>query len=366
VTYNVQMTDGTSSYHVDATNNWWNTTDTTAIQATIFDCQDDTSLPCVDVSPVETGAAVATPAPVTITPVPQTTSTPATTPLATGTSATNTPIASASTAVPTTTPTLVPTVKVVAGIELDPSTVTAGAPQGVSVTGVGFGSNEKVQVGYTAKLNTGATALQQTEATAFAGAFSATLPVPLTTVGGSYDVTAKGESTGATATATLIVKASPNAPVLTNTAIPTATSSPTGTPSITRTPSATSTPIATATPVSTAIPGVAIDRVEILHLVNGSLEDTRDLHLGERASFVVLYHTSGGAGLIPSSTVIVTKRGRAIHEYGMHATTVDGHAAFERTAYFTRRKLSGVLFAHFMVMFGSNTAKRDRRFHLMP
>jgi len=142
-----------------------------------------------------------------LTPTSTSTSTPNNTPTPTPTSV---PTSTATpTLMPTDTPTPTPTSVATASISLSPSTVTAGAPTTISVTGAGFAPGETVWVGYTAILNGGGTASEQTTATARGdGTFLANaLAVPGDIYPAPHQIKALGQSSGRTATAVLNVRA---------------------------------------------------------------------------------------------------------------------------------------------------------------
>lgn len=214
---NVKILGGLSSAVVDASNNWWGTSDPNVIAAGIQDCRGNPQLPCVNYLPYLLGPPVVPPGPpVTRTPTP--------------------------TATATSTASATPTPQVAAELQLQPSTEVAGAPASVSATGGGFGRGETVAVGYTVSLQGGGTATEQTTAATFAnGTFVVQLPAaPANAVSGIYLVSAVGQSTHAVATAQLNVTRPPTS---TPTPRPTATSTPTASPTNTPTATATPTPI---------------------------------------------------------------------------------------------------------------------------
>ena len=232
-TQNIDIQSGNITGAIDATNNWWGTTDPAAIQQTIVDCRQSSLLPCVNFQPVLSGpctpAACVTPA-ATPTPVP-------------------TPPAVPQTSTPTPTPTETPT------------------------------------------------------------------PPP----------------------------AAP-----TSTPVPTATEAPATGPS----------PEVTPTPV------ITIDRVEILHKVKGKDVDTQVLRLNEKAEFVVLYRVRFPGNWTAAARVAITRNGSSLGAYPLHKINVRDHIAFARTMSFSRKTVTGKLFAHFSLTLGPATAKRDRKFYV--
>ena len=90
------------------------------------------------------------------------------------------------------------------------------------------------------------------------------------------------------------------------------------------------------------------------------------LRLGEKASFEVSCRASAPAGLSPSAALTITKDGKLVRSYTMHATASSDALTFTRDVHFTDKALAGTLFAHFQVRSGSAGAKRDRKFVLMP
>jgi hypothetical protein len=109
--YNIAVT-GNPNDTLDATNNWWGTTDATAIQRTIYDCFFDLTRPCVIFQPFITTPPCGTSTPTPPTSTPTLTPSPTGTPLPTATpTAIVTPTVSVPcvTPLPTATPTPTPT-----------------------------------------------------------------------------------------------------------------------------------------------------------------------------------------------------------------------------------------------------------------
>lgn len=164
-------------------------------------------------------------------------------------------------------------------------------------------------------------------------------------------VTASTIST-ATATATLISSTTP-----TNTLTP--TNPPPATPSIT--PTAAATPSPTKNP--TRQTSVTIDRVAIVRTVAGREQTTKVLHVGEWGDFVVRYHLSHARGHRLKGRLTITRAGRLIRT----ATLLPGASGLLHVSL----NMGGVLrvgayFAHFTLRLGPATAKRDRRFQVLP
>jgi len=237
-----------------------------------------------------------------LTPTSTSTSTPNNTPTPTPTSV---PTSTATpTLMPTDTPTPTPTSVATASISLSPSTVTAGAPTTISVTGAGFAPGETVWVGYTAILNGGGTASEQTTATARGdGTFLANaLAVPGDIYPAPHQIKALGQSSGRTATAVLNVRAA----------------SPAGTP----TPTLTPTPTSTAAP--SQAPAVIHLRAVRIQLSNRPNWNAHALSLsrigvGKRvtlAIYVDVKRLADNARL--SYTWLLTQNSRRVAHHGKH------------------------------------------------
>jgi len=234
---------------------------------------------------------------------------------------------------------------------LYPSSQTAGSSSGVTVTGGGFAPNESVLVSYVGNLTAGGTAVEQMTVLAFPnGTFVApNLPVPVEVSPGSYTVTATGQQSNTTATASLTVLAPGTTPTITPTSTPTPT--PTPTP--------------TASSASTLAPAIILDKVLILHAVKTQHVSTQTLHLGEQADFYVLYHTVNPGKRKPSASLTITKDGKLLLDPKLTSLILGHHAAFGVHLAFSDKKFLGRLYAHFKVMLASSSEKRDRRFYVV-
>lgn len=205
-TTNVTVT-GFFTGSADATNDWWNTTSSAAIQASIHDCHTVASLPCVQFTPFLSSP----PVPVT-----------------------------GILGSPTVTPT-----PVFNGLTLTPNTTLPGTS--VRASASGYLTFDIVTISYTANLTDGTHLVVSVSVSASrTGTFqNVTISVPANIVPGQYLVTAAGKYGPHVTSATLTVLAPTPTPTATSTATSTAT------PTITPTPAATSTSTATATPTPT-------------------------------------------------------------------------------------------------------------------
>jgi len=317
--------------------------------------------------PTPTALVLRTPIPVTATAVVQPTATATFTPTPTNTVVLTPTPSPTTTAVPTPQPLLSPS------ITLYPGTQTAGAMSGVTVTGGGFQGSESISVSYVASRPDGSTVVEQRTGTAFPnGTFVIpNLPVPADVGAGSYQVTAVGQSSGKSASASLTVVPAPTA-TPTNTLLPNSTATPTNTlvPTATVTPTAaltsTPTPTFTATASRTSNPkaAVLIDKVLILRHVNGRNVASQQVRVNQAADFFVLYHLANAGRLKPSASLTVTRNGRPMKVPKLHSVTLGHHAAFTARITFTHKKATGKFYAHFHLNLGSASVKRDRKFYV--
>jgi hypothetical protein len=104
----------------------------------------------------------------------------------------------------------------------------------------------------------------------------------------------------------------------------------------------------------------------ILHAVGQNQVDTRTLHFSEGASFVVIYHAVDPLNVSPSATLTITRNGKQLGSYQMAAITYQGKPAFYKHLTMKKKSMAGKLYAHFHLSLGSATAKRDRRFYVLP
>ena len=104
----------------------------------------------------------------------------------------------------------------------------------------------------------------------------------------------------------------------------------------------------------------------ILHTVGQSQADTRVLHFREGATFLVLYHAVNPSGATPSATLLITKNGKSVGRYAMTSASYQGHPAFTRHLGLVNKAMAGKLYAHFRLALDTATAKRDRRFYVLP
>lgn len=216
----IYIESGRQSATVNAHNNWWGTTDVAAIQQSIHDCRVNNTLPCVQFQPPLANPANGA----TLTP-------------------TRTPTI---TATPRVTRTPTPTSTAVGGaiLQLNPTGEVAGSGVGVTANGTGFGPSEKVVISYSVPMSDGGSTIEQTQLTSLSnGTFS--VPIAAVVPGalpGPVTVTAVGQTSHRSATATLNVLIATPTPTNTVVPTPTPTNTPTNTPRPTKTPTATPVP----------------------------------------------------------------------------------------------------------------------------
>lgn len=258
-----------------------------------------------------------------------------------------------------------------ASINLLPSSQFAGST--VTVTGAGFTAGETVVVSYTPSLSGGDTLEQVTVTAADDGTFIAPgLQVSSDTVPGTYTVSAGGQDSGTTASATLTVYAASGTDTSATTTAPPDTAVPTDTAIATDTPAAevTATLVATVIPTtptatSTPAPDVTIDKVLILHRAGTHFISTKQLRVGEQGDFYLLYHLTQAQGLIPKASLAITKDGILIGNPRLIPLILGHHPAFGVRLELRDKHYTGKLYAHFHISVGAFVTKRDRRFYLV-
>ncbi|MBV9279131.1 MAG: S8/S53 family peptidase [Chloroflexi bacterium] len=128
---------------------------------------------------------------------------------------------------------------------------------------------------------------------------------------------------------------------------------------------ATSTPLPTPTQTSVATsPGISISKVILLHRVNGKLQSTNSLKIGETGTIVILYKTKSATSLKAYGSVLVRQNGQLLEAIALKATTYGGKPALSTTIRFTSKKRVGTILAHVTVSLGPNVAALDRTFKL--
>jgi len=256
---------------------------------------------------------------------------------------------------PTTTPIPTPQPLLVPSITLYPGTQPAGVTSGVTVSGEGFRGSETVSVSYVASRPDGSTVVEQATGTAFPdGTFVIpNLPVSADVGTGSYLVTAVGQSSGKSASASL-------------TLVPAHTTTPSASPTLTFTATPTAIPVPTFTVTAPPHPkaSVLIDKVLILHHVNDKNVASQQVRMNKATDFFVLYHLANAGSLKPSASLTVTRNGRPMKVPKLHSVTLGHHAAFTARITFTDKRATGKFYAHFHLNLGSASVKRDRKFYV--
>jgi hypothetical protein len=102
--------------------------------------------------------------------------------------------------------------------------------------------------------------------------------------------------------------------------------------------------------------------VVILHGVKGQWVNTQSTKVGERVDFVVAYQTRNAVSYKPSALLLLTRNGKPVATYRMEKLHYLGHRAFHKMLTLSQKSMAGTLFAHFRLVVGSASAKRDRRF----
>jgi peptide/nickel transport system substrate-binding protein len=154
------------------------------------------------------------------------------------------------------------------------------------------------------------------------------------------------------------------------TATPTATPKASATPTRTAgaistvTATITHTPTVTPTPTATSTPKVSIRRVAILHSGHGTVVNTQQLKVGDRATFVVEYAAEFAQGRDPVPALTITTKGRNVGTFKLHKATHDNLPSFAVKIKFSDPRLVGTLFAHFHLTLGPSSVTRTRKFFL--
>jgi hypothetical protein len=87
---------------------------------------------------------------------------------------------------------------------------------------------------------------------------------------------------------------------------------------------------------------------------------------GEPVDFRVEYRRMNSAGLVPSATLSITHNGNPIATAKMSRARHEDHPAFHALLTFKNLDVSSKLYAHFRLTMGPASAKRDRRFAILP
>ncbi len=126
-------------------------------------------------------------------------------------------------------------------------------------------------------------------------------------------------------------------------------------------PAPTATPIPTATPA----PSVSINRVLLLHRVNGKLVKTTSLKTGEAGKIVILYSSRNADQIAPSGRVMLRQKGKVFKTLTLTRTIYQGKPALTATVKLTSKSRVGTLLAHVTVSLGSLTTSLNQGFKLL-
>jgi hypothetical protein len=344
---NLSVSPGSAA--ANAENNWWGTTDPTAIAASIQGASVDFTN--WQTSPDPSAGAGTTPIPNSSTPTVTVTLTP------TGTlQPTDTPTATA-TPLPVT-------------LALNPSTVKVNTPTLVTVVASGFMPGEQVKVSYVVQLPNGQTAPEQVEDAADGSGtvFDGGLQVPGSAQAGVYLVSAIGLTSGRLATAHLTVQGFSGLPTATSTLIPTLT--PTDTPTSTPLPTSTDTPLPTDTPIPTAThvpvkPRIKVVGAHVLRLVNGKERDVQQVVQGQYDEFLITYASQPSSRSV-KGTLDILKAGKRIGSVVLGPVKYNNHSALAWILGFTRTAGTGRFTARFhLVMAGGPSVTHNRTFKVV-
>ncbi len=127
-------------------------------------------------------------------------------------------------------------------------------------------------------------------------------------------------------------------------------------------------PVATPAP---ATPGPSVTLTlpvaALFHEVNGTVQPTTTLQMGEKALFLVLYRTVPAQAGTPSGTLTILKGGRLIETDTMQAeSAANGTRALFALTRFNDSALVGPLTARFTLQLGGASATRSLEFALQP
>lgn len=107
-----------------------------------------------------------------------------------------------------------------------------------------------------------------------------------------------------------------------------------------------------------------IDRIEILHTVEGQLRPTGVVRLGERIRIVAFYHDRRGAGRRALGTLVVSHSGHEIVQESMTGAIAGGQRTVNAAIALHSRSDVGPLVAQVAVISEGMTAQSSRRFVL--
>lgn len=117
---------------------------------------------------------------------------------------------------------------------------------------------------------------------------------------------------------------------------------------------------------TTVLPTLAIKQVLLLHTVNGKLQKTSALKVGEKGTLMILYSSAHAGSLRTNGTVLVRQNGKVVQTITLKPATYNGKPALQATVHYTSKKRVGTLLAHVTVKLGTVSSALDRAFSLVP
>lgn len=130
-------------------------------------------------------------------------------------------------------------------------------------------------------------------------------------------------------------------------------------------PPPTSVPTGTPKPTATPAPSVSINKILLLHTVNGKSVKTTSLKTGEAGKIVILYSSKNASQSGLSGTVTLKQNGKVIKTITLARTTYQGKRALTAKVKLTSKSHVGTLTAHATLALGSLTASLNQAFKLL-
>lgn len=115
-----------------------------------------------------------------------------------------------------------------------------------------------------------------------------------------------------------------------------------------------------------ASPSLGIKKVILLHRVNGKLQATTALKVGEQGTLIILYSSKNAGSLSITGTAFIRQNGQLLKSTQLKATTYTGQKALTAAIRFTSKKRVGLLSTQITVSLGTVSAAKSRTFKIIP